>query len=204
MRPVVLLILAAIYFYACDSTGENTFRNESDNNALQLTIDSLRTEIAEITRVPEDLIRDIKNEIKNNELGKAKKSLIAITTHQFSIAQRNEINKLLYTVNNLLQQNDFLNLPESDTLALTSFIKNYPKSKYSGIVRRKIKKLRQVKLVNSSDNSGLTKTYRKKINVSKSYETTRVGAICCDGTRSYATGRGACSHHGGVCQWLYR
>jgi outer membrane murein-binding lipoprotein Lpp len=31
----------------------------------------------------------------------------------------------------------------------------------------------------------------------------RVGAICCDGTRSYATGRGACSHHGGVCQWLY-
>lgn len=24
---------------------------------------------------------------------------------------------------------------------------------------------------------------------------------CCDGTISYATGRGACSHHGGVCDW---
>ena len=34
--------------------------------------------------------------------------------------------------------------------------------------------------------------------------TTRVGAICCDGTRSSATGRGACSHHGGVCEWLYQ
>lgn len=31
----------------------------------------------------------------------------------------------------------------------------------------------------------------------------RVGAICRDGTRSYATGRGACSHHGGVDHWLY-
>lgn len=30
----------------------------------------------------------------------------------------------------------------------------------------------------------------------------RVGAICNDGTRSYATGRGACSHHGGVSYWL--
>lgn len=34
--------------------------------------------------------------------------------------------------------------------------------------------------------------------------TVRIGAICRDGTRSSATGRGACSHHGGVAQWLYR
>lgn len=32
----------------------------------------------------------------------------------------------------------------------------------------------------------------------------RVGAVCRDGTRSSATGRGACSHHGGVARWLYR
>lgn len=31
----------------------------------------------------------------------------------------------------------------------------------------------------------------------------RVGAICGDGSRSYATGRGACSWHGGVSRWLY-
>lgn len=31
----------------------------------------------------------------------------------------------------------------------------------------------------------------------------RTGAECRDGTRSSATGRGACSHHGGVARWLY-
>lgn len=31
----------------------------------------------------------------------------------------------------------------------------------------------------------------------------RSGAICRDGTRSYATGRGACSWHGGVAYWIY-
>lgn len=32
----------------------------------------------------------------------------------------------------------------------------------------------------------------------------RIGAMCRDGTRSNATGRGACSHHGGVAYWLHR
>lgn len=32
----------------------------------------------------------------------------------------------------------------------------------------------------------------------------RIGAICRDGTRSTATGSGACSHHGGVASWIYR
>lgn len=31
----------------------------------------------------------------------------------------------------------------------------------------------------------------------------RTGARCRDGSYSSATGRGACSHHGGVAQWLY-
>ncbi len=31
----------------------------------------------------------------------------------------------------------------------------------------------------------------------------RVGAICNDGWQSNATGRGACSHHGGVKEWKY-
>jgi hypothetical protein len=34
--------------------------------------------------------------------------------------------------------------------------------------------------------------------------TVRIGAICRDGWESSATGRGACSHHGGVDHWLYR
>jgi hypothetical protein len=31
----------------------------------------------------------------------------------------------------------------------------------------------------------------------------RTGAICRDGWRSYSTGSGTCSHHGGVDHWLY-
>uniref|UniRef100_A0A914PU64 DUF3761 domain-containing protein n=1 Tax=Panagrolaimus davidi TaxID=227884 RepID=A0A914PU64_9BILA len=32
----------------------------------------------------------------------------------------------------------------------------------------------------------------------------RVGAICVDGWHSSSTGRGTCSHHGGVREWLYK
>jgi hypothetical protein len=32
----------------------------------------------------------------------------------------------------------------------------------------------------------------------------RIGCICRDGTSSNATGRGACSHHGGVDHWIYK
>ena len=31
----------------------------------------------------------------------------------------------------------------------------------------------------------------------------RIGAICNDGWRSFSTGKGTCSHHGGVDYWLY-
>ena len=31
----------------------------------------------------------------------------------------------------------------------------------------------------------------------------RVGCRCIDGTNSSATGRGACSHHGGVMYWQH-
>ena len=31
----------------------------------------------------------------------------------------------------------------------------------------------------------------------------RSGATCSDGSSSLATGRGACSHHGGVAKWKY-
>jgi hypothetical protein len=40
-------------------------------------------------------------------------------------------------------------------------------------------------------------------NSSSSSSGARTGAICNDGSRSSATGRGACSHHGGVAEWLY-
>jgi hypothetical protein len=49
-----------------------------------------------------------------------------------------------------------------------------------------------------------TWTYYENGNVSKKYkyQLQGVGAICRDGSRSYSTGRGTCSHHGGVDYWL--
>lgn len=47
---------------------------------------------------------------------------------------------------------------------------------------------------------------RSQISEGKAIVTTykqRSGAKCKDGTHSNATGRGACSHHGGVLRWLY-
>jgi len=35
------------------------------------------------------------------------------------------------------------------------------------------------------------------------YGTNRIGAICDDGWHSHSTGRGTCSHHGGVDHWLF-
>lgn len=52
----------------------------------------------------------------------------------------------------------------------------------------------------SYNNSYLTKKKEKK---NKIIYRVPIGAWCCDGTRSDATGRGACSHHGGVCEWIY-
>lgn len=51
---------------------------------------------------------------------------------------------------------------------------------------------------------GLTpiETIANKIHEESKY-TYRVGAICADGWPSNATGRGACSHHGGVAKWIY-
>jgi hypothetical protein len=35
------------------------------------------------------------------------------------------------------------------------------------------------------------------------YGEIRIGAICSDGWHSESTGRGTCSHHGGVHHWIY-
>jgi len=51
------------------------------------------------------------------------------------------------------------------------------------------------------DNQAMAEVLYKKALKTKEY---RIGAICSDGTNSSATGRGACSWHGGVEEWLYK
>ena len=56
----------------------------------------------------------------------------------------------------------------------------------------------------SNNNKTGTWTYYKEDGYFEQYrnQTFRVGARCRDGSRSNATGRGACSHHGGVAYWI--
>jgi hypothetical protein len=49
------------------------------------------------------------------------------------------------------------------------------------------------------DNQAMAEVLYKKARKTKEY---RIGAICSDGWESSATGRGACSWHGGVKEWL--
>jgi hypothetical protein len=54
-----------------------------------------------------------------------------------------------------------------------------------------------------SNNNSLSQPAAPRPAAPPSTGTRRTGAICADGTTSSATGRGACSHHGGVSRWLY-
>lgn len=77
----------------------------------------------------------------------------------------------------------------------------------------KLKKYDNVILLNDTVSSGwykidfngtegyVSNKYLKKGKAVVSVSEYRVGAVCKDGTSSTATGRGACSHHGGVSYW---
>lgn len=49
----------------------------------------------------------------------------------------------------------------------------------------------------------VSKKFIKKGKAVVSSYSYRIGAVCKDGSLSSATGRGACSHHGGVSTWRY-
>lgn len=77
----------------------------------------------------------------------------------------------------------------------------------------KLKKYDNVLILNDSISTGwyevqfngadgyVSNKYLKKGKCVVSYYSVRVGAVCRDGSSSSATGRGACSHHGGVAYW---
>ncbi|WKD85826.1 Cell wall-binding protein YwsB [Polaribacter huanghezhanensis] len=59
-----------------------------------------------------------------------------------------------------------------------------------------------VKITYKSYTGYVHSRYIKKGKVNISYYSVRTGAKCRDGSSSSATGRGACSHHGGVSYWI--
>ena len=82
-------------------------------------------------------------------------------------------------------------------------------------VVKKLKQYDNLKVVQSSESNWVKvsynstegyvwKSYLKKGRAIVSSYEVRTGARCKDGTSSSATGRGACSHHGGVSYWKTR
>lgn len=61
----------------------------------------------------------------------------------------------------------------------------------------------EMKFVGTKETPAIIPGYSYTAESNNSYRNERTGAICADGSRSYATGRGACSWHGGVAEWLY-
>ena len=114
---------------------------------------------------------------------------------------KEQVNALESKVDSLLQA-----LNKKETLPVKS-----KQKKRKNISESKTENLSSTN-TNTDNNTAKYKQQHTKTNLRPAYtpkkETQtyqgRVGAICCDGTRSYATGRGACSHHGGVCRWLYQ
>ena len=53
---------------------------------------------------------------------------------------------------------------------------------------------------NNTEGYAAKKYLKKGKAIATTYQI-RTGAVCNDGTHSTATGRGACSHHGGVAYW---
>jgi hypothetical protein len=102
---------------------------------------------------------------------------------------------------NFKSQTDNLNTKINSLEYEKKLIRNYKKNPNSNQYNKKNQKENYVNL----DDYLFKEKKKQKISIRKSNYTSghRIGAICRDGTRSYATGRGACSWHGGVDHWLY-
>ncbi len=75
-------------------------------------------------------------------------------------------------------------------------------NKYDNVIIIDSTEINWYKVKTNTIEGYVLKKYLKKGQVIVSYYTHRTGAICRDGTTSSATGRGACSHHRGVAQWI--
>jgi hypothetical protein len=120
-------------------------------------------------------------------------------------------------VKKLLEQYEWHKLKKSISKSdFESYIAKYPLSIYSNLAKKKIASIE--KQFQKKTETKIIQFEAKENNVNHKWESNhriyesakdhkipkvRVGAICCDGKRSFATGRGACSHHNGVCEWLY-
>lgn len=115
------------------------------------------------------------------------------------IVSNNQLTKLQSDNYDLQKRIDDLKKPTNETSSITPLELI---DELKGGTKPKPEKKEKPKAKNNKPKPKIELKDRRvtKQEVKNSY---RIGAICKDGTRSYATGRGACSWHGGVAYWLY-
>lgn len=83
-------------------------------------------------------------------------------------------------------------------IALLAFSISCAKEDSSGAVKSKA----PIKTTTNPPVPPVTVTPNPPVSDCQTDESKRSGALCKDGTKSTATGKGACSRHGGVERWL--
>jgi outer membrane protein assembly factor BamD (BamD/ComL family) len=199
----IFAILLILLIVACGVPQEKYNSLELQTEALKRQTDSLMALVEELQKTPATLLAEAKTKIKAEEYKEAKNTLTRVFVIKTSTKQNAEAVKLFRTAETGLETIAYVNISNSMNVDdLKSFITRYPKSRYASKIKSHIKKYTSYQTSSipiSSYSSSAPVYHEKKIKSSSQ----RVGAICNDGTRSYATGRGACSHHGGVREWLY-
>jgi hypothetical protein len=190
-----LLILCATFLLAgCGISGDDSYELRSENIVLKTKIDSLITALNDLKYGAENTLKEANQKIKEKKFIDSKVLLTTVirkypTSKEYTTAQQ-----LLKSVTPKVEDESF-KIASNNTALLNAYLPEYPRGRYTARPKRLIK------MSQRNDQPVVRQiTYqKKKVNVS----TVRTGARCCDGTLSSATGRGACSHHGGVCEWLY-
>lgn len=128
-----------------------------------------------------------------------KAKIYASKFDSLGIVSNNQLTQLKSDNYNLQKRIDDLNKTTNETSKLTPL---QLINELKGDSKPKPEKKEKPKANNNKPKPKIELKDRRvtKQEVKNSY---RIGAICRDGTRSYATGRGACSWHGGVAYWLY-
>jgi hypothetical protein len=233
MAKIFTLTIIAFLLTSCGVSLEEYEASKAEAAHLKHQADSLQSVINQLQKTPATLISEAELQFKTGEYADAQLTLGRITKINVSSKQKKNAAILLSKVNIKLENIAYQKVFSSkDPEAVNGFIRKYPNSRYVKRVNNKVKTIttsvtgttskssnnKQEKSsngytdisneLNYSDkasnnwNTNSSNESAKSYNKTTTY-TTRISAICSDGTRSYATGRGTCSHHGGVSEWLY-
>ena len=195
MRMMLALLFCFVLLFASCGTPDSVRELENTNAALQAKNDSLIHVIEQLQQAPDDIIRSAKKLMIAGE----KDSVLMMLNNptKRSLTQKNvsEIARLLKQPKRKVKEQKKQSLAVTPADASTKYIDtDKPVDNESRLVND------DAVQSNWSDKKPTT-TYKRPAQ-EKTYAV-RTGAICRDGTRSSATGRGACSHHGGVREWVY-